>query len=168
MNRRVVVLLLAGLALPAAQLLYPGCATMLNGPTQNVRVKSQPRGARVFVDGKDVGSTPLTVKLSRWGFHRVRVELDGYEPYEVPLRKTVNGNAAENLFFGFVPIVIDLLTGAVFELEVPPEARRQMPRLAYEQGDATLNAVVFSPTLLISTTLHPAPNAHRLGQLKKR
>lgn len=168
MKRRVAALLLAGLALPAAQVLYPGCATMLNGPTQLVRVKSQPRGARVFLDGREVGTTPVTVTVSRWRTPRVRVELDGYEPFDVALRKRSSPNAAGNLFIGVVPIVIDVITGAVFELEVPAETRRAMPRLPDEAGDPDLMGPSFSTTVVITTTLKPAAGARRVGQMKKR
>jgi hypothetical protein len=168
MRRRAVAVLLAGLSLPAAQLLYPGCATMLNGPKQEVRVKSLPRGARVFVDGKEMGRTPVAFHLARWGFHRVRIELDGYEPYEIPLRKGVSPNAAGNLFVGGVPIVIDLLTGAVFELELPAGGRRgreQMPRELWpEYGRENF----FANIVTVSTVLKPAPGTRRIGQLKKR
>jgi hypothetical protein len=45
-------------------------------------VRSTPLGARVFVDGREYGRTPVTVaKLAR-GAHRVRVTRDGYAPDE--------------------------------------------------------------------------------------
>lgn len=169
MNRRIAAILLAGISLPTAQILYPGCATMLNGPMQQVVVKSQPRGARVVVDGKFAGKTPVWLRLSRWGFHRVRIESDGYEPYEIPLRKGISGNAAGNVFVGFVPIVVDLLTGSVFELELPPEARRATSQLPHELArEYRLSAVSFENIVTVSTVLKPASGARRIGQLKKR
>jgi hypothetical protein len=45
-------------------------------------VRSTPLGARVLIDGREYGRTPLTVgNLSR-GAHNVRVVRDGYEPDE--------------------------------------------------------------------------------------
>jgi hypothetical protein len=41
-------------------------------------VVSRPAGARVFVDGKLVGTTPLQVPAVAPGSHSVRLELDGY------------------------------------------------------------------------------------------
>lgn len=168
MRRRAAAFLLAGFSLPATQVLYPGCATMLNGPTQQVVVKSKPRGARVMVDGRYVGTTPAWLRLNRWGFHRVRVELDGYEPYEIPLRKTVSPNAAGNIFLGFVPIIIDVVTGSVFELEVPPEARRAMLQMPRDLSPEHSPGVTFDNIVTISTVLKPTSGAHRIGQLKKR
>src|SRR4029079_206850 len=41
-----------------------------------------PAGARVFVDGKDVGPTPQTVRDLSSGTHLVRVVQDGYATEE--------------------------------------------------------------------------------------
>jgi hypothetical protein len=41
-------------------------------------VDSRPRGARVTLDGKDVGQTPLRLPNVSVGTHSVRIELDGY------------------------------------------------------------------------------------------
>jgi hypothetical protein len=43
--------------------------------TGSVYVDSRPRGARVFIDGKAVGVTPLSVPEIRIGSHVVRLEL---------------------------------------------------------------------------------------------
>jgi hypothetical protein len=45
-------------------------------------VRSTPAGARVFVDGRDAGRTPATVRDLAVGAHRVRVARDGYLPSE--------------------------------------------------------------------------------------
>jgi hypothetical protein len=49
-------------------------------PARNGRiiVRSTPAGARVLVDGRDVGKTPLTVPNLSRGSHTVRVMRDGY------------------------------------------------------------------------------------------
>jgi hypothetical protein len=45
-------------------------------------VRSTPLGARVFVDGREYGRTPVTVGNLARGGHRVRVTRDGYAPDE--------------------------------------------------------------------------------------
>ena len=49
-------------------------------------VEANVSGARVLVDGRQVGTTPLTDVPVSPGEHRVRVEKDGYETYRKPMR----------------------------------------------------------------------------------
>ena len=45
-------------------------------------VRSTPAGARVFVDGREVGHTPITTRNLARGAHDVRIVRDGYAPVE--------------------------------------------------------------------------------------
>jgi TonB family protein len=64
----------------------PAAATPVPAPvpppilTGSLRVESEPRGARVLVDGEERGQTPLTVPELPLGARAVRVELRGHEP----------------------------------------------------------------------------------------
>ncbi len=51
------------------------------GPLQAVPIKSAPDGADITVDGKYVGSTPSTVKLSP-GDHTIKIEKSGFKAWE--------------------------------------------------------------------------------------
>jgi len=79
-------------------LLIIGCAftsrEVYVGRTMFIPVKSSPQGARVLLDGKDEGFTPMTLQFTylqdKYGSHddeiRVRIlkiERDGYEPYVI-------------------------------------------------------------------------------------
>src|SRR3569623_2150061 len=136
---RLLLPLLAGLTLTLRQAFFQGCATWVDGPIEKVQVKSQPAGARVLLNGHPIGQTPLTARVSRWGMHRVRIELPGYKPFEVPLQKTVSGYAQGNLFIGGVWIVVDVVTGAVFQLDVPSDRKAELLK-DQEYG------AIFSPT----------------------
>jgi len=46
----------------------------------SVSVDSRPRGARVFLDGRNVGVTPVTVSSVTAGAHVVKIEMSGYKP----------------------------------------------------------------------------------------
>lgn len=144
-----------------SQVLYPGCATLFSGTRQEVRVNSKPEGATVFLNGRRVGATPMTVMVSRWGWHRVRIEMEGYEPYEVKLEKTYNSNANANLLVGGVWIVVDVLTGAIYDLDVPAKDRRIVDGRPVPTG-------TYSTVLQISTTLKRAPSAKQIGQMQRR
>ena len=53
--------------------------------TGSVRLETRPAGARVMIDGRSVGSTPLSVPKLAAGSHTIRVSLAGH--------KTVNTTA---------------------------------------------------------------------------
>ena len=44
-----------------------------------LQVDSRPRGARVFLDGRLVGQTPVTLTEVTPGAHAVRIDLIGYQ-----------------------------------------------------------------------------------------
>ena len=63
----------------AADVPPPAAApTPFVAPTGRLIIRSAPVGARVFVDGKDIGRTPVTVRDLARGSHRVRLTHDGY------------------------------------------------------------------------------------------
>ena len=49
-------------------------------------VESKPSGARVFVDSRLVGATPLSLSEMAAGEHTVRFELDGYRRWSSSIR----------------------------------------------------------------------------------
>jgi hypothetical protein len=165
-RRHVTALLLAASTLPLSQLVFPGCATMLSGSRQEVRIRSKPAAAQVFVNNRLIGTTPTAVFVSRWGVHRVRIEMPGYLPYEVKLEKTVNSNASGNIFLGGAWIVVDVLTGAVFEQRLPGAARDANAR-ARDLYDPP-QVFNFSPPLYIATHLKLDPSARKIGQMQRR
>ena len=82
-----------GLATMAVLLaLSSGCATILRPfPTQRVRVESHPPGARVFIDGEDVGVTPMVAALSRRrAEYGLRFEKAGCLPEDYSLRRSMS------------------------------------------------------------------------------
>src|SRR5580698_7360555 len=123
---RLLPLLLAASTLPLSQVLFPGCATLVDGPTEHVQVNSRPAGARVFLNDRLLGPAPTSVVVSRWGLHRLRIEMPGYQPFEIPLEKKFNSAASGNLFIGGVWIVVDALTGSIFALDVPAKTRAKL------------------------------------------
>jgi hypothetical protein len=83
-NRRTP---LAAAVTVAALFLLQDCATVVRGTSQKIPVTSTPIGARIIVDGKDMGSTPLTLKLKRKKPHVIRFEQEGYNPHEFRIRR---------------------------------------------------------------------------------
>jgi hypothetical protein len=48
-----------------------------------LEVKSEPSGAKVYMDGKEAGETPVVLSDIKMGRHLIRVAKEGYEAYEV-------------------------------------------------------------------------------------
>lgn len=69
--------------LAAALFLLQSCATIIKTTTQKIPVTSAPIGAKVLVDGKDMGTTPLTLKLKKKKPAVIRIEQEGYNPREI-------------------------------------------------------------------------------------
>jgi len=73
-------------------LLSTGCATIAQGRTQQTAIRSQPAGARIFIDNDLVGITPARIILRRREAHLVlRLEKEGYELEDVVLKRSVSG-----------------------------------------------------------------------------
>ncbi|MBE0650043.1 MAG: PEGA domain-containing protein [Bacteroidales bacterium] len=61
----------------------------------NVQIKSQPPGAELFIDGKDIGVTPQNIRLSLEN-HLFKVQKKGYLPYVKTLFINQNQNTHVN------------------------------------------------------------------------
>ena len=44
-------------------------------------IESRPSGATVFVDGRRIGTTPMSLPDSSPGTHRIRLEMAGFSPW---------------------------------------------------------------------------------------
>ena len=44
-------------------------------------IESRPAGATVFVDGRRIGTTPMSLPDSSPGTHRIRLEMAGFNPW---------------------------------------------------------------------------------------
>jgi hypothetical protein len=56
-----------------------------------VQVESRPAGARVYLDGRPVGRTPLLIGDVGAGVHAVFLELDGYRGWTSSVRVGADG-----------------------------------------------------------------------------
>ncbi len=99
-----------------------GCATIANGPYQQVPIVSNPAGATVVSDcGRGpvtVGETPTVAKLSRKADRCVlTLRKDGYVGRSVVLTRHVSGWLWGNLFLPHVAIpgiLVDLFDGSAY------------------------------------------------------
>jgi hypothetical protein len=68
---------------PPPRAAAPGAAAGFAG---GLAVDSRPAGAKVFVDGKLVGTTPMLLPSVPAGSHAIRLERDGYQRWSSSVR----------------------------------------------------------------------------------
>jgi hypothetical protein len=111
-------------------LLMPGCASIMQGSTQQVSVTSVPPGATLIVDGFQRLKTPAVLELSRKEPHRLEFSLEGYHPEVVDLRSVSSNMVAGNIIAGgLIGFAVDHSTGAAFRLvpEIVQVSLRPIP-----------------------------------------
>jgi len=86
---------------------------------EKIPVTSNPIGAKVIVDGKEVGTTPLNLKLRRKKIHNIQIEKEGYEPFTVII--TRNTSMFTSLLGNYI---IGALPGAMLFQSIFPEENR--------------------------------------------
>ena len=117
--------------------LLSGCGTILYGPQQKVPIHSEPAGAQVVVDGKEVGTTPTVVTLSRGDNHEIVLTQRGSPSKIIQLKKKINGAILGTILpGGLLFLTIDSSNGSMYTLT--PEKVLAIFDSGYE-GDLTLS-----------------------------
>ena len=138
-----------------------GCATIMQGTKQNIGISSNPSGAKVIIDGRIIGNTPLMEKLSRKDNHFVKIELDGFIPYETTLTRKLSGWVAGNIIFGgLIGLAVDAITGGMYKL-TPEQIQAELKK-------SGMSMKLDEDKLFITFTLEPNPKWEKIGELEKR
>ncbi len=149
----------ASYALLILAVFIAGCATIMHGTTQDVSISSPPTGATITIDGQTYGTTPVVADLKRKDKHMIRIELDGYDPYEIGLGRKTSGWVWGNIVFGgIIGLAVDAMTGGLYNIS-PEQVAGNLQRSssASESGH----------TIMITVVLTPDPNWVRIGQLEQ-
>ena len=94
-----------------------GCATIFSSSSDPVAFNSVAEGAKVQINGMNVGKTPVTVPVKRSiSPPQVLLKLDGYESQYIMLQNSFAPVGLLNIFFwpGFI---VDAATGAMMKYE---------------------------------------------------
>ena len=107
-----------------------------------------------------MGKTPLIADLKQSKNHCLRIELEGFQPYEVALSKSPSGWVFGNIIFGGIPgLIIDVMTGGMYVLkpeQIQAELRKQNVRLKFKDDQ-----------ILIAVTMYHDPLWAKVGQLQR-
>lgn len=142
----------------SAMVLFQSCATIIHGTNQDVSISSNPSSAVVTIDNQEFGKTPLTAKLSRKDSHTVKIELDGYMPYETKLTRKVDAWIAGNIVFGgLIGLGVDAISGGMYKL-TPNQIQAEMRN----QAVTTINS---EDGLFLVVVLEPKADWEKIGQL---
>src|SRR5262245_19655719 len=89
-----------------------GCATIMSGTTERIRLESDPPGATVRVD-RNSYTTPVDVKLARSRNHDVEFQSDGYVSAKRQVTRDSNDWVWGNILIGgLIGLLVDYSTGA--------------------------------------------------------
>jgi hypothetical protein len=104
---------------------HQNCATMMLGTSQRVPVTSTPPYARVTVDSRYVGTTPITLRLNKKGDHVIKIEHEGFAPVVISIKREISGAF---LLDGLLCFPIGPLLGARLGLEIAPRENIDEPK----------------------------------------
>lgn len=94
-----------------------GCASVMQGSTQQISVTSKPSAATVVVNGFQRLKTPTVLELSRKESHQLEISLEGYHTEQIDITQVSSSMPAGNLLVGgLVGLAVDYSTGAAFRL----------------------------------------------------
>ncbi len=141
-------------------IMVAGCCTIMQGTTQSIGISSVPTGAKVSVDNSEKGKTPIVVNLTRKDNHFVKIEMEGYLPYEATFTRGTSGWVWGNIVFGgIIGLAVDAMTGGLYYLtpnQVNAVLQTEKHSSLYKRG-----------SLYVAVVLHPDPSWEKIGQLKK-
>lgn len=138
-------------------LLLTSCATIMHGTRQKVGISSSPSNACLWVDRMFVGNTPMIVEMTRSDDHSVRLELEGFEPYEAVFTKKLSGWVFGNIIFGgVIGLAVDAISGGIYKL-TPDQIQAEMrSNSMYSKS---------SDDSFITIVLNPDPSWEKIGNL---
>ncbi len=136
------------------------CATIINGSKQTIGISSSPSEASVTINGEDFGKTPVNAELARKENQIIKIELEGYLPYETTLTRKVDAWIAGNILFGgLIGLGIDAISGGMYKLtpqQVQAELLTQTANTSAKDG------------IYLFVTLNPNPDWELVGMLEKK
>ena len=142
-----------------------GCCSIVHGTSQGISVNSVPSGAKVFHNGVPAGTTPAVLELKRNAHHTIRVEKEGFSPYEESLTRSTSGWVWGNIFLGgLIGLAVDAIDGAIYNIEPQRIQATLLPEIGVGSSAAPKDS---QNTPLESEQSNLSDSAKRLRMLKQ-
>lgn len=150
-----------------AVILLSGCATMIRGGSQAIRVTSDPSGA-IVSSGSKTGRTPTRIAVSRKkASHTFLIQKKGYVPRRVTVRRVNKPISFANIIllpaapFG---IIADTNTGADFVFE-PDRVHVKLIPVDSQQAQRMISVQIYDLTVIPSEVLPGSAFGFRLDYM---
>lgn len=142
-------------------LVLSGCATVVNGRTEQVGLSSNPAGAEATVDGNEKVITPGIVSLKRDEPHTVIFHKDGYQDFSATLTPESSGWVWGNILAGgIIGAAVDMSTGAASKLSRDNVTANLTPIVA---ANPAVRAAQSAATTAASDVPRPAVQPANVG-----
>lgn len=90
-----------------------GCATVVEGQREVIKITSNPEGAYVKIDEVDKGNTPLEIDLKKGKEYTIKIGKEGYKEKIYKLSYSVQvGWVVLDAILGTKYVIIDAATGS--------------------------------------------------------
>lgn len=127
--------------------------------TQEVGISSSPTKAKVTINSLSHGETPVVAELKRKRYHLIRIELEGYQPYEATVTRKVSGWVWGNIVLGgLIGLAVDAISGGLYKL-TPEQIAGEL-----KQTNAAVSQV--GDTVYLTVVLRPKAGWERIDSLK--
>lgn len=98
--------------------LLNSCATLFKGSTEEINFSSEPAGAKVYVNGMLLGTSPVQLELKSNKVYNIEFKKEGFETRTVVLNNSVGaGWIVLDILGGVIPIIVDAATGDWYKLD---------------------------------------------------
>lgn len=93
--------------------LFTGCATVVEGQQETIKITSKPEGAYVKIDDIDKGNTPLEIDLKKGKEYTIKIGKEGYKEKVYKLSYSVQvGWVVLDAILGTKYVIVDAATGS--------------------------------------------------------
>lgn len=101
-------------------LTFNSCATLFKGSTEAISYSSDPAGAKVYVNGQLMGTTPFQLQMKSSQIYTIEFRKEGFQSKTVVLNNSVGAEwVILDVLGGLVPVIIDAATGDWYSLDQP-------------------------------------------------